>query len=230
MHRLQGHDLACRRGGRMLFEALGFDLRGGDALLLVGANGSGKSSLLRMLAGFVRPIAGTLRWNGEEIAADDPLWRRHLHYVGHADSLKPLLSARHNAAFLAGVTGDGMAADRERALAHLHLRDLADRPARYLSSGQKRRLSLARLVASNRPVWLLDEPGVGLDAAARGRLEAMIESHRAAGGLCVVASHGDVALRRHLVLDMDAALEAEEDALPAGSRSAHTIEGGDAVR
>lgn len=193
-------DLACRRGGRLLFEALSFALQPGDALLLRGPNGSGKSSLLRLLAGFLRPLAGRVAWGGADVADDLPAYRARVHLVAHADAVKGLLTVRENLAAVAGLLGDRVV-DLTRALDVFDLAALADTPGRFLSSGQKRRAALARLLATPRPLWLLDEPGVGLDRASRGRLEAAIAGHRAGGGICVVATHGDVAVPDPLVLD-----------------------------
>ena len=193
--------LACRRGGRLLLDAVDWRLAPGDALLLKGANGSGKSSLLRLLAGFLRPAAGFLRHGGNDVFADLPHWRCLLHLIGYQDALKPSLTVAENVAAVSMLLG-GSAARLAQALDRFGLGDLAMTPARFLSSGQRRRVGLARLVAVPRPIWLLDEPATGLDAKHRGRLEALIDEHRAAGGIAVVASHGDVALERPHVLDL----------------------------
>jgi heme exporter protein A len=193
-------DLACARGGRLVFEALEFRLEPGDALALRGPNGSGKSTLLRLLAGFLRATAGRLSWGEEQItAAAAPEHRARLHLVGHADPVKPLLSVAENVRFAGALAGN--AAPVGAALRAFGLEDLAGTPARFLSAGQKRRTTLARLLASPRPLWLLDEPGVGLDRASRAGLEEAIAAHRVAGGICVVATHGDVALRDAYALD-----------------------------
>jgi heme exporter protein A len=176
-------------------------LAGGDALVLRGPNGSGKSSLLRLLAGFLEPAAGTLAWAGAPIADDLAAHRARLHHVGHADAVKAPLTVRENLAFasaLSGAADDGLA----EALAGFDLARLAEVPARYLSAGQRRRLALARLLAIPRPLWLLDEPGVGLDAANRARLEQAIAGHRAEGGIVVLATHGDVAVEDALLLEL----------------------------
>lgn len=193
--------LACRRGGRLLLDAVDWRLAAGDALLLKGANGSGKSSLLRLLAGFLRPAAGSLRHGGRDVFADLAHWRGLLHFVGYQDGLKPSLTVAENVAAASALLG-GAAARRAAALDRFGLADLADTPARFLSSGQRRRAGLARLAAVPRPIWLLDEPATGLDAQNRGRLEALIDQHRVAGGIAVVASHGDVALDDPHVLDL----------------------------
>lgn len=187
------------RGGRIVFEALGFDLDPGDALVLRGPNGSGKSTLLRLLAGFLRPAAGQLSWAGEAVSASAPEHRVRLHFISHADPVKPLLTVEENIRFAGALAGGTTAL--ASALPGFALDALAATPARFLSSGQKRRTNLARLLASPRPLWLLDEPGVGLDRANRVRLEAAIAGHRAGGGICILATHGDVAVPDALVLD-----------------------------
>ncbi len=188
------------RGGRQVFAGLSFALAPGEVLVLRGPNGSGKSSLLRLLAGFLAPAAGWLAWAGTAIGDDLAAHRARLHYVGHLDAVKSLLTVRENLAFAAALGGG--AGGLEVALGGFDLAPLAEVPARYLSAGQKRRLALARLLAGARPLWLLDEPGVGLDAANRTRLEQALATHRAAGGLAVLATHGDVAVEDALLLEL----------------------------
>lgn len=183
-----------------MFEGLSFTLDPGDALLLHGPNGSGKSSLLRMLAGFLPPAAGHLAWQGAPVAADLPAHRARLHYVGHADGIKPALSVRENLDFAAALA-DGQAPALQ-ALDAFGLAALADVPCRLLSAGQRRRAALSRLLGTPRPLWLLDEPGSGLDAGSRERLERELAGHRAGGGIVVVATHGDVAVSDPLVLEL----------------------------
>lgn len=193
---LTAQSLACRRGGRQVFEDLDLALAAGEALVLRGPNGSGKSSLLRLLAGLLRPLAGVIAWAGDPIG---PEHRARLHYVAHSDALKPALTPRESLAFASALAGGPGRV--QAALEAFGLGGLAELPCRLLSAGQRRRAALARLVASPRPLWLLDEPGVGLDRESRGRLEAAIAAHRAGGGIAVVATHGDVAVRDALVLD-----------------------------
>lgn len=182
---LEGQDLACWRGERAVFAGLSFTLAPGGALLLTGPNGAGKSSLLRVLAGLIPAAEGRLLWQGEDALADRVAHARRLRYLGHGDALKPSLTARENLGFFARLWGGEVGP----ALASLGLAELADLPARVLSSGQKRRLALARLALMPVPLWLLDEPTVGLDAASVERLGALLAAHREGGGMVLAATH-----------------------------------------
>ena len=182
---LEAQDLACWRGERAVFAGLSFSLPAGGALLLTGANGAGKSSLLRLLAGLVPAAEGRLLWDGQDTLADRVSHARRLRYISHQDALKPSLTARENLGFYASLWGGQV----EDALDAVGLRDLGDLPARILSSGQKRRLALARLALGKAPLWLLDEPTVGLDARSVERLGALLERHRDEGGSVVAATH-----------------------------------------
>jgi heme exporter protein A len=180
---LEADGLAAFRGERLVFERVRFTVPAGGAMLLVGPNGSGKSTLLRLLAGLVRPMAGSLRWNGEDTLADLPLHATRVAYVGHQDAIKPGLSVAENLRFW----GEGGAV--ARALEAVDLARLADLPARMLSAGQKRRLALSRLALADAPIWLLDEPTLGLDVKAVERFGALLASHRGGGGLVISATH-----------------------------------------
>ena len=182
---LRARDLACWRSERLVFAGLSFEVSKGEALLLTGANGAGKSSLLRLLAGLIPAVEGSLTWEDEDCLADLPAHGAGLRYIGHQDALKPSLSARENLAFFARLWGGEV----EAALAALDLTALAELPARVLSSGQKRRLALARLALAPARLWLLDEPSVGLDAASVQRLGPLFAAHRAAGGMVLAATH-----------------------------------------
>lgn len=199
--RFEARGVACVRGGRAVFSDVGFSLESGGALVLAGANGAGKSSLLRIMAGLLAPARGTLAWNGAALHADWPAHRRRLHYVGHLDAVKPALTAAENLDFGARVRGAARAAGD--ALAKLGLEALAEVPARFLSAGQRRRLALACLAATPAPLWLLDEPTVALDRESTGLVAAMIAEHRAGGGMAVVATHGELALAGARRLDLD---------------------------
>jgi heme exporter protein A len=182
---LEGQELACWRGERTVFAGLSFRLEAGGALLLTGANGAGKSSLLRLLAGLLPAAEGRLLWEGEDALADRVTHARRLRYLGHGDALKPSLTAAENLGFYAKLWGGEIAP----ALAALGLTGLSDLPARVLSSGQKRRLALARLALAPAALWLLDEPTVGLDAASVERLGALLADHRGRGGMVLAATH-----------------------------------------
>ncbi len=180
--------LACRRGERLVFEGLAFELPAGGALLLTGPNGSGKSTLLRCLATLLPVEAGQVRWAGVDIAADLDAYRRHLAYIGHLDAVKPLLTVRENLAFWARLAAAGDDAV-EAALAALQIARLAEVPAARLSAGQRKRVALARPLLGNAALWLLDEPSVSLDADGTDRLAGLIEAHRAEGGMAIIATH-----------------------------------------
>jgi heme exporter protein A len=195
-----GEALACRRGGRSVFAGLAFGLRAGEALVLRGANGSGKTSLLRLMAGLLPPAAGRMLWRGGDIAEDPEAHARRLRLVGHLDAVKPGLTVAENLRFWAQVWGG--AADCGPALEAFGLGALADLPARMLSAGQRHRLSLARLLAAPAQLWLLDEPTNALDDAAQGALAQIIARHRREGGIVVLASHGVTALDAATTLDL----------------------------
>ena len=182
---LTAEGLAVFRGERLVFRDLDFSLAAGQALVLAGPNGSGKSTLLRLLAGLVRPIAGRLLWEDQDALADLAGHAARVAYVGHQDAVKPGLTAAENLRFAARLAGGAVA----EALATMGLDDLADLPARMLSAGQKRRLALARLALTAAPLWLLDEPTLGLDTASIGRFGGLLAAHRAHGGMVVAATH-----------------------------------------
>jgi len=186
-----GRGLACRRGERLVFAGLAFSLAPGGALALTGPNGSGKSSLLRVMAGLTPPEAGVLGWDGASVRQDPAAHRARLHFIGHHDAVKPVLSVAETLAFWAGMRGGRAVAP---ALERFGLAALADWPCRLLSAGQRRRLALARLVASPAPLWLLDEPLTGLDSDAITDLAEAIAAHRAAGGLVAYSTHAPLPL------------------------------------
>jgi heme exporter protein A len=182
---LRAEGLAAVRGERLVLREFNFSVPEGGAIVLAGPNGSGKSTLLRLLAGLVRPSAGRLLWGEEDALADLPTHAARVAYVGHLDSVKPALTVAENLHFAAQLAG-GMVED---ALTPLALGELAELPARMLSAGQKRRLALSRLALSRAPLWLLDEPTLGLDLASVARFGALLAAHRAQGGLVVAATH-----------------------------------------
>ena len=183
--RLVASGLAVLRGERLVLRDVDLSVAAGGATLLLGRNGAGKSTLLRVLAGLRRPDAGTLSWDGRDSLSDPAAHAGSCAYLGHADAIKPGLTAAENLALAARV-GGGRVAD---ALDRLDLGPLAELPARMLSAGQKRRLALARLSLSRAALWLLDEPTLGLDAASVARFGTMLAAHRAAGGVVVSATH-----------------------------------------
>jgi heme exporter protein A len=198
-------DLACVRGERPVFSHVRFSLAGGDALALVGPNGAGKSSLLRVLAGLLPAAAGSLTWNGAPVGDDPDAHRARLHYLGHLDAVKPALTPRESLTFHAQLRGAG--ADPtvlSGAFEALGIAGLADLPGRFLSQGQRRRVALARLRATPSRLWLLDEPTLGLDADAVTRLADLIDTHRAQGGMVIVATHGGLDLGPHATLELGA--------------------------
>ena len=186
-----GRGLACRRGERLVFAGLYFLVPPGGALVLTGPNGSGKSSLLRLMAGLTPPEAGMLAWDRMPVREDPTAHRERLHFIGHHDAVKPALTVAETLAFWAGMRGGSAVAP---ALERFGLAALAAWPCRLLSAGQRRRLALARLVASPAALWLLDEPLTSLDSDAVADLAAAIAAHRAQGGLVVFSTHAALQL------------------------------------
>ncbi|MFN3938803.1 MAG: heme ABC exporter ATP-binding protein CcmA [Gemmobacter sp.] len=185
-------DLSVARGGIPLLEGLGLRLGGGQALVLRGPNGCGKTTLLRTLAGLQPPLAGRIDMPPDSLA-----------YASHADGLKPTLTAAENLAFWAEIFGSAPGTV-EDALAGMDLEALRDRPAQNLSAGQKRRLGLARLLVSGRPIWMLDEPTVSLDAASVALFAGRVRNHLVGGGAALIATHIDLGLPEAQVLDLAA--------------------------
>lgn len=186
--RLWAAGLSCVRSGREVFAGLEFAVDAGEALLVLGPNGAGKSSLLRLIAGLVRPATGRLALDDGDPELTLP---EQAHYLGHQDAVKPSLTVAENLAFWSrflGGTGDA------GALAAVGLDRLSGLPAAFLSAGQRRRLSIARLLAARRPIWLLDEPTSALDSASQERLSGIMRDHRAGGGIIVAATHGPIGL------------------------------------
>ena len=188
--RLSAIDLACHRGGREVFAGIDFGLTDGRALAVTGRNGAGKSSLLRIVAGLLRPAGGRLFLEGGE---PELTLAEQAHYLGHQDAVKPSLTVAENLQFWIGFLG-GAAIKARDALEAVGLGGIGALPAAYLSAGQRRRLSIARLLAVKRPIWLLDEPASTLDAAGKDRLTGFMQSHLADGGLILAATHGALGL------------------------------------
>ncbi len=201
MKRLVVKGLKAKRGERVLFQDLSFDVSAGHSLLVEGANGCGKTTLLRTIAGFAPSDAGSVELESGQsdvIPADTPL-REQIHYIGHLDGAKGTMTVEENLDFWCQyLDGD----HKQEALDIFGLREIGDIPAHYLSAGQRRKLALTRLAAIKRPLWLLDEPNVSLDAEARDILAAMMTRHVGGGGILLATSHTDlgVSFSRHLQL------------------------------
>jgi heme exporter protein A len=203
---LSAHGLRCRRGGRRVFAGLSFELQAGEVLELRGANGSGKTSLLRLLAGLAQPTGGELHWQGRPLRPGDAHYAGHMAYLGHLNGVNADLSAIENLCFAQRLAGDAEAsADPATALQAWGLAALAVQPARRLSQGQRRRLALARVWMGRRRLWLLDEPCAALDSAGERLFDTRLAEHLQAGGAAIVATHHALTvpagLRR---LDLDA--------------------------
>jgi heme exporter protein A len=192
---LKGTGLCCVRGGRRVFAGVDFAVESRKSVMLTGANGAGKSSLLRLIAGLIRPAEGAIALTGGdgELSVGE-----QAHYVGHLDPLKPALTVMENltfwARFLNGGAGPGQDGAAQRSLEAVGLGELGHLPAGYLSAGQRRRLSLARMLAVPRPIWLLDEPTTALDAASQERLGRLMQAHLDGSGIILAATHGPLGL------------------------------------
>ena len=192
---LKGTDLCCVRGGRRVFSGVNFTVESSKSMVLTGANGAGKSSLLRLIAGLIRPEEGAVALGGGdgELSVGE-----QAHYVGHLDPLKSALTVIENLTFwvrfLNGQAPPGHASAVESGLDAVGLGELGHLPAGYLSAGQRRRLSLARMLAVPRPIWLLDEPTTALDAASQERLRRVMQAHLRGGGIILAATHGPLGL------------------------------------
>lgn len=182
--------LSCVRGDRTLFRDLDFEISGGELLHLTGHNGSGKTTLLRALAGLLLPESGEIRWNGENIRSLREDFTRHLLYLGHLNGIKGDLTAAENLRIAA--TLDGFKVSEQRAwdvLGEIGLRGHEDLPSKHLSQGQKRRVALARLLANDAAIWILDEPFTALDVGAVALLQDVIGRHIDDGGMVVITTH-----------------------------------------
>lgn len=185
---LNVRDLACARGGLAMLEGVSFSISPGAALVLRGPNGCGKTTLLRTLAGLQPALSGEIDCPPEAIA-----------YAAHADGLKATLSVAENLQFWAAIYGTS---DIDTALDQMNLRALAGRAAQNLSAGQKRRLGLARLIVTGRPIWVLDEPTVSLDVASVALFGDVVRHHLLSGGIAVIATHIDLGLPEAEILDL----------------------------
>jgi len=188
--RLLGSGVRCVRGGREVFSGLDFETASGEALAVTGRNGAGKTSLLRLIAGLLTLDGGSIGLQGGEKELTLP---EQAHYLGHRDALKPALSVLENLTFWRGFLG-GVSSDASASLAAIGLDHAAQLPAAYLSAGQRRRLSIGRLLAVRRPIWLLDEPTSALDTAGQDMFVRLMADHLAQGGLIVAATHAPLGL------------------------------------
>jgi heme exporter protein A len=199
---LEAAELECERGTRRLFRGISFAVTAGELLRVAGANGSGKTSLLRILCGLASPSAGVVRWKGQPIGALREEYARELVYVGHAPAVKDDLTPSENLAITCRLAGRPATGEALRAaLGQLGVPEL---PVRKLSQGQRRRAALARLWVSDAPLWLLDEPYSALDADGMAALNGRIGSHAAAGGAAVYTTHQEVGIRSTQVVDLGA--------------------------
>ena len=202
---LEGRHLECTRGERRLFSDLSFKLDRGQLLRVAGANGNGKTSLLRIMCGLVAPSTGELRWHGQSIRAEREEYSRNLVFIGHLNALKDDLTALENLQVAAALAG--LPAGAARMLAGLDrfgIAHCAELPAKVLSQGQRRRVALARLALSDAvPLWILDEPFSALDVGAVVELERLLASHLASGGMVVLTTHQEVEVVAQTVLRID---------------------------
>jgi len=203
-----GTAVACIRGERPVFAGLDFSLASGGALVLTGANGSGKSSLLRLMAGLLPAAAGSLTWNGTAIAQEPEIHRQRVAYLGHLSAAKALLTPLEDIAFWVryrapGLTRAAIIARVQDSLAWAGLGGLGDMPCRFLSAGQRQRLALARLTAHpTAKLWLLDEPTTGLDSAGVAAMATRLAAHRAQSGMVIAATHQALELPDAITLDL----------------------------
>jgi heme exporter protein A len=193
---LKAHDLSCIRGERLLFKNLSFELKAGGLVYVLGDNGSGKSSLLKLLCGLLTAETGSVLWCEQNIRHESEVYQSNLTYIGHLNGLKDELSALENLNFSVAVSGKSLSENQLlAALTYIGMERYAHLPVGELSQGQKRRVALARLWLTTSPLWILDEPFAALDTAAITLLASRLTQHLADGGMVVMTSHQDVTIR-----------------------------------
>lgn len=193
---LQAVELECWRGDQQLFQSLSFVINAGEALQIVGRNGSGKTTLLRTICGLTRTESGHLNWRGEPLDQNTDAYRSEMLYVGHENGLKFELSPLENLRTLRDIAGRSRNVTLEDALQQVGLRGNEDRPIRLLSSGQRRRVALAKLIVVSASLWLLDEPFTNLDVAGTGLVNELVAEHLDGGGALLFTSHAPLSLPR----------------------------------
>jgi heme exporter protein A len=194
-------NLSCRRGGRVVFRKAGFTVESGGFVLVRGSNGSGKSSMLRILAGLILPSEGRILWHNADIRETPEEHHARVHYIGHLDAVKPTLTVSEMCLYWAALRGINKK-ERCEYLGAFALSKLADHPVRSLSAGQKRRLSLTRLLICQTPLWLLDEPMTALDSEGQELLRTQMTVHRKNGGIIIAASHDEWSTPDMHIVDM----------------------------
>ncbi|MGH8771564.1 MAG: cytochrome c biogenesis heme-transporting ATPase CcmA [Burkholderiales bacterium] len=199
---LEAREIACARGERRLFSNISFQLARGESLAIHGANGSGKSSLLRILCTLLPAVSGEVRWQGENVYKLGEDYRRVFAYIGHLNGLKEELSAWENLRAAVRLTNGGASAvELTEALSRMELQRVRDLPVRFLSQGQKRRVALSRLALNLQPpLWILDEPLAALDSRAGAIVTALMRSHLDSGGIIIAATHTELAPTRRITL------------------------------
>jgi heme exporter protein A len=196
--KLVAENLSGERAGQLIFAGIGFRLDEGEALVVTGANGSGKSTLLRVLAGLLPIASGSFALQDHQGDEENPRPAEYMHYMGHLNGLKPALSVGENLGFWQKYCPNP-SASVETALEEVALAGIAHVPAAYLSTGQKRRVAIARLLVSHKPVWIVDEPTSGLDKASENLFAKLIEKHLSNGGIVVAATHQPLNLSNKVI-------------------------------